>query len=436
MRGRALAERAPSVRPASRVTRARRAAGIEEGAQVRLFRRNCRDRGLGPAAPRLPAENLAGETGPYRPRARPRGPPEEQWCELEVADVRATCGVDQGADQHLEQLVHGRFLNAEQRQEFFAAYGEIEILWEILSPAAALRDHIDTFKRLANLYAAVRNVYADRAGFVADLAYQTRRLVPGSTAQRGLGRLTSSLMFDGDTLEALRGEPGSDEAKVFDLVRGLCKEIEDDPDAAPGLQPLKDRAERGACSSTAKRRCDPNRMDSTLMGQVSFQWVGVHWRPPDPRRRLSATRRPSRHRHCAPARLPQARALRVAIALPSALPALWHVSGQNGWPPPHCGCLGGGLAAPARQRPCSRHGSGCKRSTGAAAAQTGRSCSENPARRQLALAGSSRTVRIRSVFAMLALASASVGRWARKANNLKPNTRRSHSVGILHHWRK
>ena len=46
------------------------------------------------------------------------------------------------------------------------------------------------------------------------------------------------------TLEALRAEKGPDEGKVFNLVRGLQKEIDDDADAAPVLQPLKDRAER------------------------------------------------------------------------------------------------------------------------------------------------------------------------------------------------
>jgi type I restriction enzyme R subunit len=42
----------------------------------------------------------------------------------------------------------------------------------------------------------------------------------------------------------LRDEKGSDEGKVFNLVRGLQKEIDDDAAAAPVLQPLKERAER------------------------------------------------------------------------------------------------------------------------------------------------------------------------------------------------
>ncbi|MGC6693343.1 type I restriction endonuclease subunit R, partial [Burkholderia pseudomallei] len=45
-------------------------------------------------------------------------------------------------------------------------------------------------------------------------------------------------------MDSLRGEKGSDEGKVFNLVRGLQQEIDENPATAPVLQPLKDRAER------------------------------------------------------------------------------------------------------------------------------------------------------------------------------------------------
>ena len=54
-----------------------------------------------------------------------------------------------GPDERLEKLVYGRFLEPEQRKEFFETYKEIEALWEILSPSPELRDHIETFSRLA-----------------------------------------------------------------------------------------------------------------------------------------------------------------------------------------------------------------------------------------------------------------------------------------------
>jgi type I restriction enzyme R subunit len=148
------------------------------------------------------------------------------------------------ADERLERLVYGRFLDPEARRSFFEAFKEIEALWEILSPSPELRDHIDTYKRLTQLYAAVRNAYAEKIGFVADLAYKTQRLIQEAATQEGLGRLTKSVTFDVKTLESLRGEKGPDGGKVFNLVRGLQKEMDEDADAAAVLQPLKDRAER------------------------------------------------------------------------------------------------------------------------------------------------------------------------------------------------
>ncbi|MEK6805732.1 MAG: HsdR family type I site-specific deoxyribonuclease [Pseudomonadota bacterium] len=149
-----------------------------------------------------------------------------------------------GADERLERLIYGSFLTPEARKTFFEAYKEIEALWEILSPSPELRDHIDTYKHLTTLYAAVRNAYADKPGFVADLAYKTRRLIEDSATQEGLGRLSRTVTFDVRTLESLRSEKGPDEGKVFNLVRGLQQEIDENNSTAPVLQPLKERAER------------------------------------------------------------------------------------------------------------------------------------------------------------------------------------------------
>jgi len=148
------------------------------------------------------------------------------------------------ADERLEQIVYTRFLDPDARQEFFEAFKKLEALWEILSPSAALRDHIDTFRRLARLYAAIRNAYDNRPGFVAELAHKTQRLVEESAAMYGLGNLTKAVTFDVHTLTALRKESGPDEAKVFNLVRGLRAEVESRPGLESLLRPIKERAER------------------------------------------------------------------------------------------------------------------------------------------------------------------------------------------------
>lgn len=148
------------------------------------------------------------------------------------------------SDEKLERLVYGRFLEPEARKQFFEAYKEVEALWEILSPSPELRDYIETYKQLAILYAAVRNAYATKVGFVADLAHKTRRLIEESAEQVGLGRFTKAVTFDVKTLDSLRKGDGADEGKVYNLVRGLQVEIDENPATAPVLQPLRERAER------------------------------------------------------------------------------------------------------------------------------------------------------------------------------------------------
>ena len=147
------------------------------------------------------------------------------------------------ADERLEDLVYGRFLDPETRLEFFEAYKEIEALWEILSPSPALRDHIAPYKRLAQVYAAVRNAYANRVNYVVDLANKTGLLVREHANQEGLGRLTKTVTFDVETLETLRSEPGPAEAKAFNLVRGFRQEVARQAEMEAVLRPLQERAE-------------------------------------------------------------------------------------------------------------------------------------------------------------------------------------------------
>ena len=152
-------------------------------------------------------------------------------------------GSEEGSpDQRLEQIVYGQFLDPDARKGFFLDYKEVEALWEILSPSAELRDHIDTFKDLGKLYAIVRNAYSNRPDFVVDLAHKTQNLVQESATMYGLGNLTKSVTFDLRTLTALRKESGPDEAKVFNLVRGLQKEVESEPELESVLRPLRERA--------------------------------------------------------------------------------------------------------------------------------------------------------------------------------------------------
>ena len=148
------------------------------------------------------------------------------------------------ADEQLERLVYGRFLAPEPRKAFFEAYKEVEALWEILSPSPELRDRVSAYKQLAKLYVTVRNAYATHVDYLVDLGEKTRFMVQESAAQEGLGQVVKTVNFDVDTLKALRREKGYSEGKVFNLVRGLKREIDNEPELGAVLLPIKERAER------------------------------------------------------------------------------------------------------------------------------------------------------------------------------------------------
>lgn len=147
-------------------------------------------------------------------------------------------------DAQLESVVYGKFLDPEARKVFYDDYKDVEALWEILSPDAQLRDHITTYKRLSHLYAAVRAAFSETGSFLGDLEYKTKRLIEDSAIQEGLGRFSRVVTFDIEALESLKTDEGPDEGKVYNLLRGLRQEMEEDPAGAVVLQSIRVKADR------------------------------------------------------------------------------------------------------------------------------------------------------------------------------------------------
>lgn len=148
------------------------------------------------------------------------------------------------ADERLERIVYGRFLETEPVRHSLKSIKR--------SKRSGRYSHLRRNSATASRPSGSSPISMPPCGtplpaaptIVADLANKTRFMVQESVAQEGLGYLAKTAPFDVRTLEALRGGPGSDEAKVFNLVRDLRAEIEGDPDMEPVLQPLKERAER------------------------------------------------------------------------------------------------------------------------------------------------------------------------------------------------
>ena len=87
------------------------------------------------------------------------------------------------------------------------------------------RDYTDIYKQLSNLYCIIRNFYAEKTGFMSDLAHKTRRLIEKNAEQTGLGGFIKEVTFDVDTLNALceasKKEKGEEEEKRLRFLIGF-----------------------------------------------------------------------------------------------------------------------------------------------------------------------------------------------------------------------
>src|SRR5258706_3847039 len=152
-------------------------------------------------------------------------------------------GTNGGSDAKLEKLLYETFLDKEKRQEFVEFFKEVEILYEILSPDPALRDYIENYNKLADLYVMLKNAYGKKTAFYADIAHKTEMLVRENAASHGLAKMTKTVEFDAAALQALKDKNGSDNGKVINLIKSLTKSATDRGAKEPYLISIAERAE-------------------------------------------------------------------------------------------------------------------------------------------------------------------------------------------------
>src|SRR6185312_4310795 len=161
---------------------------------------------------------------------------------LGEAQARYLAPLEGGKDKQLETLLYDIFLAPEARQEFNDSYRQIESLYEILSPSPELREHIETFQRLVDLYLMVRNAYSGPTRFYEDVARKTEQMVRDMASSDGAVSAGKVVEFDLKTLQALRSQGDDDNATVVNLVRAIETEAEEKAEQQPVLLDIAQRA--------------------------------------------------------------------------------------------------------------------------------------------------------------------------------------------------
>jgi type I restriction enzyme R subunit len=168
------------------------------------------------------------------------------------------------ADQQAERQLYERFFDKDKRREFYEYFKEVETLYEILSPDAALREHVPTYQRLAELYAILRNEYDSHGPAISsDLGHKTEKLLENRVELSGDIDTGRTVEYDAKTLESLHKNAKTDNGKIMNLLRDLRLRTAEEAAAAHDRpSPRRDREtpggtdEGGRRTLEARTRCD------------------------------------------------------------------------------------------------------------------------------------------------------------------------------------
>ncbi len=148
-----------------------------------------------------------------------------------------------GWDDKAKERAVERFADKAERQEFFKFFKQVQNVYDILSPDPFLRDYVEGYQALAELYALVRNAYADQIYVDKELTAKTRELLRQRSASGALELPGAIHELGPQELAALKSSDASDTTKILNLRKILAVKVARDGAAQPFLLSIGERAE-------------------------------------------------------------------------------------------------------------------------------------------------------------------------------------------------
>ncbi len=145
-------------------------------------------------------------------------------------------------DKAVEAAVQA-FSDRKERLKFYNSFKSLERMYEVISPDAFLREHMDDYLRLARLYELIRTWFSMRPMVDGELLRKTRALVQKYvTADDPSGPL-KQYKIDERTLEALHRGQSPDAVKVINLAKSLAVTVSGEAGEKPHLRSIGERVE-------------------------------------------------------------------------------------------------------------------------------------------------------------------------------------------------
>ena len=143
-------------------------------------------------------------------------------------------------DKDIDTLVE-HFRDPERRKEFFKAYKEIEMLYEIISPDAFMQPFMEDYATLSAIYGIVRKAYTQQVVVDRDFQRKTNQLVQDTVGSYAIERVDGLIEINAGTIELINNTTDGKGTRVINLVKSIAKSAEESSD--PNLIAMAERAQ-------------------------------------------------------------------------------------------------------------------------------------------------------------------------------------------------
>jgi hypothetical protein len=145
-------------------------------------------------------------------------------------------------DKAVEAVLQ-HFMDEEKRFEFYQLFEEISDIYEIMSPDKFLRPYLEDMETLARMYRILREAFEPGISVDKNFSRKTAELVQQYTRGSKIKPALDIYEINGETLRLIEESNASDTEKVFNLLRSIEQDVEENVHREPYMISIGEKAE-------------------------------------------------------------------------------------------------------------------------------------------------------------------------------------------------
>jgi len=168
----------------------------------------------------------------------------EKFVELMNQSKEYLAIMEGGINDKTLGAISERFLTLEEREKFFKLFRQIEEVYEILSPDIFLRDYLEAYKSLTQLYKIIQNIFRPpEADILRDLKNKTKNLIRKHVDLSAIIHSLPSYEIDDKIIAKVESERAPVKRKAINLYRSIVLHVQTNVKQEPYLYSIGERAE-------------------------------------------------------------------------------------------------------------------------------------------------------------------------------------------------